>query len=424
MSEQHPMNNLGKQIGDTVRSALQSGDLSKLSEIGPAVQGAVKNITTQQGNKEPEGQNNTNGNTGAPPSGDMRTRAPSSSPQRGWPNSGGQGTAPARSNWVGGSKPAVRRGPSNFTGVPAIVLGTLGSTVFGVSALVVASFVLLGMLSAGGGVLAGFLAGGLVGSIAAIAAGSSKRKLAARVRKYYGMLTPKGVCTLEELGYGVGRSAAEVKKDIRKAVAKGMMPDVHFDKGETCVILGQENYKLYLESEKAREEREREETARAARLGDPEQAALEQFREEGARALGQLRAIREDISEASVAAQIQDIETTANKIFSYVQEHPGKLQDTRKLMTYYLPTTLKVLEKYRQYDKMEVQVPSVVRAQNEIEQTLGTVDTAFQNLLESLYHEDTLDVTTDVEVLQAMFRQEGLTGRQFRVDEPEDGFEM
>ena len=39
----------------------------------------------------------------------------------------------------------------------------------------------------------------------------------------------------------------------------------------------------------------------------------------------------------------------------------------------------------------------------------------FANFLESLYHIETLDVTTDAEVLTKMFEKDGLTGSKFDI---------
>ena len=85
-------------------------------------------------------------------------------------------------------------------------------------------------------------------------------------------------------------------------------------------------------------------------------------------------------------------------------------------MNYYLPTTLKLLEKYRQYESIDIPMENVEKAKADITAALDTIDLAFNNLLASLYREDTLDVVTDIEVLETMLEQEGLTGKKFTID--------
>ncbi len=87
-------------------------------------------------------------------------------------------------------------------------------------------------------------------------------------------------------------------------------------------------------------------------------------------------------------------------------------------MNYYLPTTLKLVEKYHQYDGMDFEPQNVRQAKTEIERSMDTINVAFNNLLESLFHHDTLDVATDIDVLEKMLEQEGLTGKTFKIDQP------
>ena len=49
----------------------------------------------------------------------------------------------------------------------------------------------------------------------------------------------------------------------------------------------------------------------------------------------------------------------------------------------------------------------------EIEAALDTINTAFGNLLDSLFEETAWDISTDISVLNTMLAQEGLTGTAF-----------
>ena len=96
-----------------------------------------------------------------------------------------------------------------------------------------------------------------------------------------------------------------------------------------------------------------------------------------------------------------------------MQEHPEKLPDIRKLMNYYLPTTLKLLDAYEEFDSQPVQGENIKTAKQQIEQTLDTINIAFENLLDKLFTDEVLDVSSDISVLETMLKQEGLTGSEF-----------
>ena len=84
-------------------------------------------------------------------------------------------------------------------------------------------------------------------------------------------------------------------------------------------------------------------------------------------------------------------------------------------MNYHLPTTMKLIEKYCQFDSMDYQPENVTAAKADIEKALTAANEAFVNFLERLYHEETLDITTDAEVLTKMFEKDGLTGSKFEI---------
>ena len=81
-----------------------------------------------------------------------------------------------------------------------------------------------------------------------------------------------------------------------------------------------------------------------------------------------------------------------------------------KMMDYYLPTTLKLVEAYEDFDKVSTPGPEILAAKAEIERTMDIINQAFSELLGNLFQDAILDATTDAQVLQTMLAREGLTG--------------
>ena len=82
-------------------------------------------------------------------------------------------------------------------------------------------------------------------------------------------------------------------------------------------------------------------------------------------------------------------------------------------MGYYLPTTLKLVNAYREMDAEPIQGENIRSAKHEIEETLDTINYAFENLLDSFYQDKAMDISTDITVLETMLAQEGLTEKDF-----------
>ncbi|MBO4292151.1 MAG: 5-bromo-4-chloroindolyl phosphate hydrolysis family protein, partial [Lachnospiraceae bacterium] len=88
--------------------------------------------------------------------------------------------------------------------------------------------------------------------------------------------------------------------------------------------------------------------------------------------------------------------------------HPEQMGRMQKLMEYYLPTTLKLVEAYVDFEKVEKPGQDIVAAKAEIQKTLGIINEAFEELLNNLFQDAVFDATTDAQVLQTMLSREGL----------------
>jgi 5-bromo-4-chloroindolyl phosphate hydrolysis protein len=111
--------------------------------------------------------------------------------------------------------------------------------------------------------------------------------------------------------------------------------------------------------------------------------------------------------------KISRMEHIVEVIFRRAQEHPEVVDDLKKLMDYYLPMTVKLLDAYADMDAQPVQGQTIQNSKQEIEQTLDTLNLAFEKLLDELFQDTALDVSSDITVLKTLLAQEGLTEDEF-----------
>ena len=126
---------------------------------------------------------------------------------------------------------------------------------------------------------------------------------------------------------------------------------------------------------------------------------------------------REDelIPDPELSKQIVELERISNRIFQTVIEQPGKAPQIRRFMDYYLPTTLKMLTGYRKLDERGIKGARSEATKQRIESAMEVVLGAFRKQLETLYQNDMLDITTDIDVLEAMLKQDSLLGSDFQI---------
>jgi 5-bromo-4-chloroindolyl phosphate hydrolysis protein len=255
------------------------------------------------------------------------------------------------------------------------------------------------------------------GSLFLTVRGSAIRKRLKRFYQYIGIMKNKNYCMIQELSKLSGQKSSFIIKDLSKMIAIGMFPEGHLDEQKTCFMLNNESYGQYLklrESMKAQQVEEEKINLQSKSGEEPQNPQLKKAIEDGKAYVRQIREANDAIPGAEISQKLYHLENVTSKIFAYVELHPEQLPDIQKFMDYYLPTTAKLLNAYREFDLQPVQGENISSAKKEIEDTLDTINLAFEKLLDSLFQDAAIDISTDISVLHTMLKQEGLAEKDFK----------
>ena len=137
-------------------------------------------------------------------------------------------------------------------------------------------------------------------------------------------------------------------------------------------------------------------------------AAADSLVEKGQEMMAQIREENEKIPDAELTEQMNRLDDVSSRIFHTVAEQPGKAPQIRRFMDYYLPTTLKMLQGYRKMEERHVSGQEAQNTRTQIRLAMDVVLKAFDKQLNALYHDDMLDLSTDIDVMETMLRQDGL----------------
>lgn len=94
--------------------------------------------------------------------------------------------------------------------------------------------------------------------------------------------------------------------------------------------------------------------------------------------IDKIRSCNDAIPGKEISAKISRMELLVDKIFDRVEQNPECVDDIRKLMDYYLPTTIKLLNAYEELDAQPVDGENIRASKAEIEATLDTLNVAFE----------------------------------------------
>lgn len=381
-------NNLGRDVKDIVQHAINSGDFSALNrDLGATLDSALGNVA--QSMKR---------------AGNAYSNKYSYKPFGGYRNhSQRERMKEAREEFA----LFVNTNGAKALGLLFTTLGIALTIMFGVTAgiLGILSLFIGSIASKIGTVMMIFLPAMGLSAIMGIC-GNRLRKKIKRFRSYVKTLNGKPYANVKDLAKSVRKSEKFVRKDLKKMIDKRMFLEGHLDKNGVCFMATDDAYEQYLETERNMEERKAEEARRPkTQLSEDVQKVIE----EGNRYIEEIRRSNDAIPGVEISNKMYHLENVIRRIFQRVEKHPELINDLHKFMDYYLPTTMKLLNAYEELDKQDMQGENIKTAKSEIENTLDTINVAFENLLDSFYKETAWDVSSDISVLKTMFAQEGLT---------------
>lgn len=258
----------------------------------------------------------------------------------------------------------------------------------------------------------------LVASVVCAVSGSAKHGRISRYKNYLKALKGKTFASFKELSGIVGKSTGFVKKDIRWMIENGYFPEGHIDEQQTCVMVTNSIYQQYLETQNHMKNRQNAKEAdstndNTASASSKSSAELKKIEEDGRRYVQRIREANDAIPDTEISNKLYRMELIVKKIFEYVRENPDQIPQLRRFMDYYMPTTEKLVNAYKEFDTQPIQGENIKNAKSEIAKTLDTINIAYEKLYDSMYIEAAMDVSSDIAVLQTLLAQEGLTQNVF-----------
>ena len=239
----------------------------------------------------------------------------------------------------------------------------------------------------------GFFGGGL----AMIWAGTQRTKKAKRFRKYLALIGKRESISITTLAQAMPVSVHKACDDLQDMLDSGVLEKGYLDMSTGRLILSDEG--LQEEAPPAPEPEEESEK---------EEDTLDMTDDDAV--LAAIRQLNDDIDDEMMSQKIDRIGEITGKIFAYQKQNPNRAGQLRSFLSYYLPTTLKILKAYARMEEQGVEGENIRSAKERIEGMMDKVVEGFEKQLDRLFQDDAMDIATDVQVLERMLEKDGLSG--------------
>lgn len=261
--------------------------------------------------------------------------------------------------------------------------------------LLIAGIVLIGIgilrLAISGESVFGLVSGVIaaMGGVGVIGFGGYLKKRENRFKLYRAACEGRDCVPVEELARKAGISQRKCRRDLEAMIDKGLLTKTaYIDQGDGVLVL--------------------KPGAAPKAETSPTPPADDEDRYKSI--LRQIRKLNDEIPDEGVSRRIDEMEDLTGRIFKAVQEKPEKEPQIKSFMSYYLPTTLKLLRSYADFEKSGADGDNIRSTKAEIERILDTLVDGFKKQLDKLYESEAMDISSDIDVLENMLRRDGLTG--------------
>lgn len=123
-----------------------------------------------------------------------------------------------------------------------------------------------------------------------------------------------------------------------------------------------------------------------------------------------LRDIAAEISADSPQASetVNETASTLGYIRAELLKEPDNIKKLRRFFDFYLPTQIKLAEKYREMVSTKKTGENSMNTFLSAEKALAELNSAFKKQYDALFEDDSLDVESDIAVLDTMLKQDNL----------------
>ena len=240
----------------------------------------------------------------------------------------------------------------------------------------------------------------IIGGAAALFARGFITRRARRLTKYVTVMGFDDAKSVDEIAEITGFSKKLIRKDLNYLAERGYFGDTaYFDIGLDSIVISAEA------AEKERAVRYAAEQSKKTYSAPQNSHSV---------TITNMKRLRNEIIDPEISQKVDHLIEVTSKIFKIVEENPQKEPLIKKFTEYYLPSTSKLLRSYSMLEKQGITGKNIDAAKQDIERILDSLTEGYERQLDKLFDSDALDISSDVDVLETMLKQDGLAGNDFK----------
>lgn len=230
-------------------------------------------------------------------------------------------------------------------------------------------------------------------------------KYSERYRSYAYILKYRQMEFIDDLAEMTQTPKQVIIKDLKKAVKEKLIPEGHFAFNDNIFMVSDVLFEDYLRRPSVYNKYYSD---RFEERKEDNNSEITEVLRRGNEYVDSIRVSNSLIKEEEMSKKLDRLEHNVAAIFHEIQVNPKQAKKLNLFMSYYLPTTEKLLQAYIDIDSKQLTSEQARKTKGEILHAIDVINVAYENLLQKFYDEQAFEISVEVSALESVMKQKGL----------------
>lgn len=227
------------------------------------------------------------------------------------------------------------------------------------------------------------------------------------------------VIPIRDLASSVQKSEEDTIKELLYMMNKGYFKQARIVENNSLFLLDIPTFKLYKNQKNQMPNLSHEENKKIAQDANTKtnKDKAEEIIKISSKEITSINLDISRIKNRNFLEKVIEIKKTIENITNIIKRYPEKAYVLDKFIEYYLPTTVKLIDAYTEYEIMESNDSKIKNSLAEIESSIEIINEAFEKIQLELMEDRTMDIKTDIDTMKILLNQEGYLEKDWSKNE-------
>ena len=241
-------------------------------------------------------------------------------------------------------------------------------------------------------------------------------RLEKNYKRYIRELNGNKVISINDLANSVDQDIEETYSDLRHMIKEDYFPEARIVENKSLFILDIPTYSLYKErkNEILSEASDIRQISNEQNLEEINLVRSKEIIDSAKKDLVAINLVKNKIENKNFIDHIEDFENSSKDILKVIENHPESSHGLNKFSEYYLPTSVKLINAYYEFEQITSKNSKIIKSMEQIDETIVDLTNAFDRLQLDFLCDSTMEIKADIDTINLLLNQEGLKYNDWR----------